>query len=107
TGGVGGCDQKKMVVSGGEAVDWVRRMQKDGGAGEVHIDWQQLIAFKRTFTDPIPRKMEASFAKQDIEAFHGLARFTAPDAVMVEGRALKGRAIVIATGARSVPLRFS
>jgi len=102
-----GCDPKKMLVSGAEAVDWVRRMHKHGVAGDVHIDWQQLIAFKRTFTDPIPRKMEASFAKQDIEAFHGLARFTAPDAVMVEGRALKGRAIVIATGARSVPLRFS
>jgi glutathione reductase (NADPH) len=101
-----GCDPKKMLVSGAEAVDWTRRMHTHGVAGDIHIDWQELIAFKRTFTDPIPNKMEASFAKQGIEAFHGMARFTGPDAVTVEGRALKGSAILIATGARPVPLGF-
>ena len=100
-----GCDPKKMLVSGTEAVDWARRMHEHGVLGDVRIDWQQLIAFKRTFTNPIPRKMEESFAKQGIEAFHGLARFSAPDTVTVEGRVLKGRAIVIATGARPAPLR--
>src|SRR5262249_47497960 len=81
-----GCDPKKMLVSGAEAVDWARRMHKHGVVGDVHIDWRRLIAFKRTFTDPIPSKMEASFAKQGIEAFHGLARFVGPDTVTVEGR---------------------
>src|SRR5215510_5956627 len=65
-----GCDPKKMLVSGTEAVDWARRMHKHGVLGDVRIDWQQLIAFKRTFTNPIPSKMEESFAKQRIEAFH-------------------------------------
>jgi hypothetical protein len=31
--------------------------------------------FKRTFTDPVPKKREESFAKQGIDAFHGMARF--------------------------------
>jgi pyruvate/2-oxoglutarate dehydrogenase complex dihydrolipoamide dehydrogenase (E3) component len=38
-----------------------------------------LIAFKRTFTDPVPKKREESFAKQGIDAFHGMARFSGPD----------------------------
>src|SRR5215470_19711348 len=71
-----GCDPKKMLVSGAEAVDWARRMRGHGIIGEPRIDWKQLIAFKRSFTDPIPAKREESFARQGIAAFHGMARFT-------------------------------
>jgi len=102
-----GCDPKKMLVSGAEAIDMARRMHGRGVAGELHIDWKELIAFKRSFTDPVPHKREEDFAKQGIDAFHGLARFTGPDTVAVEARALKGRHILIASGARPVPLRFS
>jgi glutathione reductase (NADPH) len=101
-----GCDPKKMLVSGAEAADWARRMHRRGVVGELRIDWKELIAFKRTFTDPVPKKREESFAKQGIDAFHGMARFGGPDTVMVESRALKGRNIVIATGERPVPLDF-
>ena len=101
-----GCDPKKMLVSGAEAADWARRMHRRGVVGELRIDWKELIAFKRTFTDPVPKKREESFAKQGIDAFHGMARFSGPDTVIVEGRALKGRNIVIAAGARPVPLDF-
>jgi glutathione reductase (NADPH) len=101
-----GCDTKKMLVSGAEAIDWARRMNGRGVVGEPCINWKELIAFKRTFTDPVPKKREESFAKQGIDAFHGMARFDGPDTVLVEGRVLKGRNIVIAAGARPVPLDF-
>src|SRR5437879_8867618 len=58
-----GCDPKKMLVSGAEAVDLARRMDRRGVTGNPSIDWQELIAFKRTFTDPVPRKREESFAR--------------------------------------------
>src|SRR5437660_12380101 len=45
-----GCDPKKMLVSGAEAIDWVRRMHRRGVVGELRIDWSELIAFKRTFS---------------------------------------------------------
>jgi glutathione reductase (NADPH) len=101
-----GCDPKKMLVSGAEAVDLARRMHGRGVAGEARIDWRELIAFKRTFTDPVPKRREEAFARQGIDAFHGMARFTATDTVTVDGRALKGRHILIASGARPLPLRF-
>jgi glutathione reductase (NADPH) len=101
-----GCDPKKMLVSGAEAGDWARRMHRRGVVGKLRIDWKELVAFKRTFTDPVPKKREESFAKQGVDAFHGMARFQGPDTVAVVGRALKGRNIVIATGARPVPLGF-
>jgi glutathione reductase (NADPH) len=101
-----GCDPKKMLVSGADAVDLARRMLRHGVAGELRIDWKELIAFKRSFTDPVPHKREESFARQDIAAFHGMAGFAGPDTVAVEGRSLQGRHILIASGARPVPLRF-
>src|SRR5712691_5031689 len=101
-----GCNPKKMLVSGAEAIDVAHRMQGRGVDGEVRIDWKDLIAFKRSFTDPVPGKREQSFTERGIDAFHGAARFTGPDTVTVDGRALKARHILIASGARPAPLGF-
>ena len=101
-----GCDPKKMLISGAEAIDAAHRMQGHGVAGELRISWPELVAFKRTFTDPVPQKQEARYAAQGIDAFHGLAKFTGRDAVTVAGQELKARHILVATGARPVPLRL-
>jgi glutathione reductase (NADPH) len=101
-----GCDPKKVLVGGAEAVDRARRMQGRGVSGELRIDWQELIAFKRTFTDPVPKTREQSFSERGIDAFRGLARFTGTDTIEVEGRALQGRHILIASGARPASLNF-
>jgi len=102
-----GCDPKKMLVSGAEAVDMAHRMHGRGVTGELQIDWKDLIAFKRTFTDPVPGKREQGFAAQGINAYHGRARFTGRDSLDVDGRALKARHVLIASGARPTPLGFS
>src|SRR5947209_9159901 len=65
-----GCDPKKMLVSGAEAVDLARRMHRHGVAGELHIDWKDLIAFKRTFTDPVASRREESFAEHTPVSSH-------------------------------------
>jgi glutathione reductase (NADPH) len=93
-----------MLTSGADAIDAASRMRGHGVSGEPRIDWRELMAFKRSFTDPIPRKQEQGYAAKGIDAFHGLARFTGPDAVAVEGQELKARHILIAAGARPVPL---
>jgi glutathione reductase (NADPH) len=101
-----GCDPKKMLLSGAEVIDAAHRMRPHGIFGEVKIDWKELIAFKRTFTDPVPEKRARSFEEQGIRAFHGAARFVAPDAVEVDGQVLRGRHILIASGAHPIPLTF-
>ena len=99
-----GCDPKKMLVAGAEVVDASRRMSGNGVAGDVHIDWPDLIAFKRTFTDPIPEKHEHRYRDKDISTFHGSARFTSPKSLSVAGTELEGRHVLIATGAEPVEL---
>jgi glutathione reductase (NADPH) len=73
-----GCDPKKMLISGAEAIDMARRMRGRGVTGELGISWRELVAFKRTFTDPVPQKQEHRLAERGIDAFHGKARFTGP-----------------------------
>jgi len=99
-----GCDPKKMLISGAEAIYVLTRMGRHGGVGEAQIDWRNLMRFKRSFTDAVPNKREEGFAKNGIDAFHGLARFAGPDGVVVDGRELRARYILIAAGARPVPL---
>jgi glutathione reductase (NADPH) len=94
-----GCDPKKMLIGAVSAVDHARRMQGKGVAGVPHVDWPELIAFKRSFTDAVPRKHEESYAEKGIATFHGQARFTGCNSIDVGGTALEARHILIATGA--------
>lgn len=99
-----GCDPKKMLVAGAEVIDGARRMRGKGVEGAVQIDWKELIAFKRSFTDPIPAKTEQRLAENGIATFHGTARFTSPRCLMVGGEELGGRHFLIASGAHPVKL---
>lgn len=99
-----GCDPKKMLVGGASAIDHARRMQDKGVADAPHIDWPELIAFKRSFTDPVPEKHETSYADNGIAAFHGQARFTGPNTIEVAGTVLEGAHFVIAAGAKPLTL---
>lgn len=102
-----GCDPKKVLVGAAEVTDWARRMQGKGVEAErLNIDWQQLMQFKRSFTEPVPRQREKGFAKAEIEAFHGCARFVGPSAIQVGDDVLEGRYVVIATGQKPADLKI-
>jgi glutathione reductase (NADPH) len=99
-----GCDPKKMLIAGAEVIDGARRMRGHGVTGDVRIDWPNLIAFKRTFTDPVPAKNERRYADAGIDTFRGEARFTSRTTLDVAGAAIQARHILIAAGAVPVPL---
>jgi len=101
-----GCDPKKMLISSAEAIDAAHRMRGQGVTGELRIEWRALMAFKRSFTDAVPRRREEDFAQSGITALHGLGRFTGPNSIAVGERELEARHILIAAGARPVPLRI-
>ena len=100
-----GCDPKKMLVGVTEALDWADRMKGNGLRTEsIRIDWPEMMAFKRTFTGPMPARLEDGFAELGIETLHGTARFVGPQQVRVGRRTLKARHFHIATGARPTTL---
>lgn len=100
-----GCDPKKMLVGATEALDWSRRMKGRGiRATGLEIDWTDLIAFKRTFTDVMPGRVEGGLEKADVVTLHGTAHFVSPNVVRVGDRELHPRYVHIATGARPATL---
>jgi glutathione reductase (NADPH) len=103
-----GCDPKKMLLTGAQVMDDIARMSGRGAvAPHAHIVWRDLMAFKRTFTRPIPDKQATRYQESGIDAFRSAARFRAPDAVELDdGKALRARHFLIATGARSASLSF-
>lgn len=100
-----GCDPKKVLVGAADAVDWARRMKGKGvSEKELHIDWPELMRFKRTFTEPTAAAKEASFRKAGITTFHGAAHFTGPASLQVGNDFLEAKHVVIAAGMKPAPL---
>ena len=103
-----GCDPKKMLITGAQAIDDIRRMRTRGVvAPEARIAWRELVKFKRTFTELVPKKQEKNYANKGIDAYHGHAWFTGRNTVKIDGEgAVEGRHVLIAAGARPTPLSF-
>jgi glutathione reductase (NADPH) len=94
-----GCDPKKVLVGAAEVLDWARRMQGKGiKAANLQMDWSELMRFKRSFTEPVPKRREDEFANAGIAAFHGRARFVGPTTIEVGEEKLEGRQVAITAG---------
>lgn len=95
-----GCNPKKVLVRAAELVDWARRSAGELIAPtEARIDWPRLIAFKRTFTDPVPAKTEERYEKHGIVVLRGTARFAGPNRLTVDGEEVSAERVVLCGGA--------
>jgi glutathione reductase (NADPH) len=100
-----GCDPKKVLRRGAEVVEAARLMRGKGvGDPGLAIDWPRLMAFKRSFTDPVPANREKAFAEAGIAALKGTARFLDETTLSVGDDRLRARHVAIASGAKPVPL---
>jgi len=101
-----GCDPKKMLIAVTEGVEWARAMKGKGFEAQVSVNWPDMIAFKRSFTDAMPPRIEAGLEKAGVTVLHGSARFTGHDTLEVDGTAYRARHFHIATGARPMTLNI-
>jgi glutathione reductase (NADPH) len=100
-----GCDPKKVLVGVADLMDWIQRMEGHGLRREgAHIEWTELMRFKRTFTDPVPQARADGFAQAGITAISGRARFIGRETLTVGERELRAGHVVIAAGAKPGPL---
>jgi glutathione reductase (NADPH) len=99
-----GCEPKKTLFLGAEAVERVRRQEGHGPAGDVRLDWRDLVAFKRTFTSAATPRIEAYLRDAGVVTTHATARFTGPDSLEVDGVEYRPGHVIVATGARPRPL---
>ena len=99
-----GCEPKKVLFTAAEVVERAARQAGHGVDGDVRIDWSDLLAFTRSFTQPKPAAIEEWFGSLGITMLRGDARFLSPDTVRVGDREFTATHFVVATGAIPRPL---
>ncbi|QJD79929.1 dihydrolipoyl dehydrogenase family protein [Spirosoma rhododendri] len=99
-----GCDPKKVLVGVAEISARSSWMTGKGIDKQPKISWADLMAFKRTFTEPIPDRTVEKFKDEGLKQFHGVATFILADTIRVNDKEIKGKQIVIASGNKPMTL---
>ena len=100
-----GCDPKKILVGAAEIVERGMGIKGKGISEVPKLNWNNLMRFKNSFTNPIPKNNESAFKKSGIDAYQGQAVFSGKNKIQVKEDELEGKYIVIATG--SVPRKLN
>lgn len=101
-----GCDPKKILVGAAELMDWNQRMAGKGVEMSGEINWPDLIAFKRSFTENASENNEKYLKDAGISVLHGHAEFIGEKQIRIGELSYEARNILIATGAVPMPLGF-
>ncbi|GAB3796990.1 NAD(P)/FAD-dependent oxidoreductase [Spirosoma humi] len=101
-----GCDPKKVLVGAAEIIARSGQMIGKGISKQPTINWPELMTFKKTFTDPIPKNTDEKFAELGIQSFHGVASFSSANTVRVGETELQAAHIVLASGLEPKPLNI-
>ena len=101
-----GCNPKKVLTGAVEIMEQARRMNGLGlkGCGDISIDWKSLMEFKKTFTDPVPERVERRFTDRAIKTYHATARFAGRSLLYIDDIRVHSRYIVLAAGAEPAKL---
>lgn len=101
-----GCEPKKVLFAAAEAAERVSAQSGHGVRGSATVSWPELIAFKRSFTAPLPEVLERAIRDTGAVPLHGTARFTSARSLDIDGTACMPRLVLLATGAKPRPLRI-
>lgn len=101
-----GCQAKKWYYEATETVARARHMEGKGLVRSPEMDWSRIRDEKRAFTDPIPEGTRKGLKGAGIDFIAGTAVFQDETTLAVDGRPIRGKYIVLATGAHPMPLPF-
>ncbi|WP_079475258.1 dihydrolipoyl dehydrogenase family protein [Marinococcus halophilus] len=99
-----GCDPKKVLIHASEVLEQAQRLKGIGLEGSLSIHWEDLMNFKRTFVQEVPETIEQSLKDSGIDTLHGRARFIDHETIELDGRQIKSKKFVLATGASPAEL---
>ncbi|HAF75882.1 MAG TPA: NAD(P)/FAD-dependent oxidoreductase, partial [Maribacter sp.] len=93
-----GCDPKKVIIGATEVRDFAKRLKGKGIDTIPNINWRDIMAFKQTFVDEMPRKIEKGYKKNGIDTFHNSATFINENTLSVGNETIQADKVVIASG---------
>jgi len=99
-----GCVPSKSIIRSSRVVADLRDADRFGirGPQDVEADFSAVMERMRRLRARISEHDSASGSRTGVDVFLGEGRFAGPDTVEVEGKALRFRKAVIATGTRPV-----
>jgi glutathione reductase (NADPH) len=74
-----GCDPKRVLMSGGEAIDAETRMRGHGVTGEARIDWRDLMMFKTQLHRCSPPQSGKIFRRKRHRRLSRVCRLLSPN----------------------------
>ncbi|MEZ2415015.1 NAD(P)/FAD-dependent oxidoreductase [Muriicola sp. E247] len=101
-----GCDPKKVIIGATEVRDFAKRLKGKGIDTIPNINWKDIIAFKQTFVDEMPKKIEKGYEKNGIDTFHSSATFINENTLSVGDETIQADKVVIASGSKPKVLDF-
>ena len=101
-----GCDPKKVIIGATEVRDFAMRLKEKGIDMIPSVNWQDIIAFKQSFVDAMPPKIEKGYKHNDIDTYHTSPFFLSKDILQVGTETVQSDKVVIATGAKPKVLDF-
>ncbi|WP_121667270.1 dihydrolipoyl dehydrogenase family protein [Mesonia aquimarina] len=101
-----GCDPKKVLVGLSEILDRSHKMLGKGITEMPKFSWEDIQTFKKKFVDAVPAATEKDLKKLGIELFHQSPKFLDEQTLSVEGKTIKAKKIVIATGNKPTELKI-
>lgn len=99
-----GCDPKKMLMSAVEAQAQTAHLSEKGITGRLNIDWEALMAFKRSYTDTVPANTKQGLVSSGIVTYEGEAEFIDDQTLRIGSEIVSADQFLLATGQRPVLL---
>ncbi|PWF99343.1 dihydrolipoyl dehydrogenase family protein [Levilactobacillus bambusae] len=93
-----GCDPKRILLAAIEAKAYQDHMLGKGIDGGSQVNWPDLMAHKRNYTDAVPEKTEAGLKAAGVTTYHGSGKFTDEGTFEIGSEELSARNFIIATG---------
>lgn len=101
-----GCDPKKVLVGITEAFQLAKNLEGKGILKAPKIDWAALQKYRATFTLAVPAATERDLKEAGIDMYHQSPKFLDENTLSVEGKTVKAKKIVIATGLKPFELKI-
>ena len=101
-----GCDPKKVIIGATEVRDFAIRLKDKGIDTVPNVNWRDIMAFKQSFVDAMPPKIEKGYRHNDIDTYHSSAKFLSKNTLQLGTDTIEADKIVIATGAKPRVLDF-
>ncbi len=101
-----GCNPKKVLVGAAEIIDHTHRMKDLGINQEATIHWNDLMNFKNTFTEHVPKNSYNRFVENGIDVYQGVGHFISENQLLVNDEVLEAEKFLIAAGSKPRPLQL-